>query len=151
MQSNRLQLNADNTDVMWCASARRAPSLPSDPVIIAGADVQPVPTVRDLSVLIDSDFSAASHVRLIVGRCFAALPQLWQLRRYVGSDCFRSLVIALIHTRLDYGNFILVGPQRSCTFGVPSSSSRSHYRLACHLTLAPHSRTCRLQACGHGV
>ena len=35
--------------------------------------------------------------------------QLRQIQRYVNGDCIRSLVVALIHTTLDYGNFILVG------------------------------------------
>ncbi len=109
MQSNRLQLNADKTDVMWCASTRRVSGLPVEKINIAGADVTPVSTVRDLGVLIDSDLGAASHVRLVVSRCFSALRQLIHLRRYVSWDCFRSLVVALIHSRLDYGNFVLVG------------------------------------------
>jgi hypothetical protein len=109
MRSNRLQLNADKTDLMWCASARRTPHLPTDSVCIAGVDVQPVTTVRNLGVLIDNDLSATSHIRLVTARCFAALRQLRQLRRFVTDDCFRSLVVALIHSRLDYGNFVLVG------------------------------------------
>ena len=109
MGSNRLQLNADKTDVMWCASARRSSSLPTAPVIIAGVAVNPVCTVRNLGVLIDADLGSASHVQLVVSRCFAALRQLRQLRRYVTDDCFRSLVAALVHSRFDYGNFILVG------------------------------------------
>jgi hypothetical protein len=109
MRSNRLQLNADKTDIMWCTSARRTPHLPTDPVCIAGVDVQPVTTVRNLGVLIDNDLSATSHIRMVTARCFAALRQLRQLRRYVSDDCFRSLVVALIHSRLDYGNVVLVG------------------------------------------
>ena len=41
--------------------------------------------------------------------CFAAFRQLRQLLRYISADCFRSLVVALVHSRLDYGNFVLVG------------------------------------------
>ena len=44
-----------------------------------------------------------------MSRCFAALRQLRHLRRYVTSDCFRSLVVSLVHSRLDYGNFVFVG------------------------------------------
>ena len=29
--------------------------------------------------------------------------------RYVTDDCFCSLVVSLVHSRLDYGNFVLVG------------------------------------------
>jgi len=85
------------------------PTLPSDPVLIGGAGVSPVSTVRNLGVLIDSDLGAVSHARLVVSRCFAALRQLRQLRRYVTDSCFRSLVIALVHSQLDYGNFFIVG------------------------------------------
>jgi len=63
----------------------------------------------DLGVYIDNDLGATTHVRRIVSRCFAALRQLRHLRRYVTDDCFRSLVVSLIHSRLDYGNFVLVG------------------------------------------
>ena len=45
--------------------------------------------------------------------CRAALlpyiRQLRQLRRYATDNCFRSLVVSLVHSRLDYGNFIFVG------------------------------------------
>ncbi len=60
-------------------------------------------------VLIVSDLGTASHVCMVVSRGFAALRQLRQLRRYVSDECFKSLVVTLIHSRLDYGSFILVG------------------------------------------
>ena len=132
MRSNRLQLNADKTDVMWCASARRIASLPSAPVNIAGSDVLPVSTVRSLGVLVDSDLGAASHVRMVVSKCFAALRQLRQLRRYVSDECFRSLVVALVHSRLDYGNFILVrSPAYRLRYlqSVLNAAARLTYRL----------------------
>jgi hypothetical protein len=109
MGSNRLQPNPDKTDVMWSASARRSSSLPVAPVIVAGITVDPVFTVRNLGFLIDADLGSALHVRLVIARCFAALRHLRQLRQYVTDDCFRSLVAALVHTRFEYGNFILVG------------------------------------------
>ena len=47
----RLQLNADKTEVMWCASARRQSQLPRSTVTLAGAVVHPVSSVRDLGVV----------------------------------------------------------------------------------------------------
>jgi len=75
----------------------------------AGASVKPVSTVGDLGVYIDSDLGAATHVRRTVSRCFAALRQFRLLRRYVTNDCFCSLVVSLVHSRFDYGNFVFVG------------------------------------------
>ena len=48
------------------------------------------------------------HARRTVSRCFAALHQL-RHRRYVTNDCFRSLVVSLVHSRLDYANSVPVG------------------------------------------
>jgi len=62
-----------------------------------------------MGVFIDNDLAAATRVRRTVSRCSAALRQLRHPRRYVTDDCFRSLVVSLVHSRLDYGNFILVG------------------------------------------
>ena len=108
MCSNRLQLNADKSEVMWCTSTRRLPQLPTCLLCVAGASVYPVSVVRDLGVYIDNDLGATSHVqRSTMLRCFAALHQLRHLHRYVTDDCFHSLA-SLIHSRLDYGNFVLV-------------------------------------------
>ena len=98
----------EKTEVMWCSSTRRLSQLPNSSIVVAGANVHPVSTVRDLGVYMDSDLGAATHVRKTLSHCFAALRQL-HLRRYVTDDCFRSLVVSLIYSRLDYGNFVLVG------------------------------------------
>ena len=107
MRSNRLQLNVDKTEVMWCASTRKLSQLPNSPLIVAGVSVDPVTVVRDLGVYMDNDLGAATHVRTTVSCCFAALRQLRHLRRYVTDDCLQSLVVSLIHSQLDFGNFVL--------------------------------------------
>jgi len=109
MRSNRLQLNVDKTEVMWCASTRKLSQLPNSPLIIAGVSVDPVSVVRDLGVYINNDLGAATHVQRTVSCCFAALRPLRHLRRFVTDDCLQSLVVSLIHSRLDFGNFILYG------------------------------------------
>ena len=47
MRSNRLQLNASKTEVLWCASARRQSQLPSNPLAVGSDLVSPVSCVRD--------------------------------------------------------------------------------------------------------
>ena len=49
------------------------------------------------------------HVKKTVLCCFAALRQLRQIRQYVPTSTFQKLVVALVHSRLDYGNGVLVG------------------------------------------
>jgi len=44
-----------------------------------------------------------------VSRCFASLRQLRQIRYLVPTATLQMLVVALVHSRLDYGNSVLVG------------------------------------------
>jgi len=50
-----------------------------------------------------------SHVQQTVAGCFALLRQLQGIRRSVPSSVVQTLVVALVLSRLDYGNAMLVG------------------------------------------
>ena len=108
-QTARLQPSPDKTEFLWCASVRRQHQLPTSPLLIDGCSITPVQSARDLGIYVDCDLSMRTHVRRIVSRCFAALRQLRQIRRCVPSATLQILVVALVHSLLDYGNGVLVG------------------------------------------
>jgi len=109
MKSNRLQLNPDKTEVLWCATSRRQHQLPSTRMLIDGLHITPVKSVRDLGIYIDADLSMRMHVQKTVSCCFAALRQLRQIRQSVSTSTVQKLVVALVHSQLDYGNGVLMG------------------------------------------
>ena len=109
MRCNRLQLNVDKTELIWFATSRRLPQLPTSAIPIGGHDIVPSTSVRNLGVYFDADLSMRRHIDIISGRCFAALRQLRGIRRYVTAPVLRSLVTSLILTRLDYCNSALFG------------------------------------------
>jgi len=109
MRSNRLQLNLDKTEVLWCTTGRRQNQLPTTALWIDGVQDSPVTSVRNLSIFIDSDLVMRSHVQRTVLGCFAVLRQLRQIRNSVPTATFQSLVVTLVLSRLDYGNSVLVG------------------------------------------
>ena len=135
IRSNRLQLYAAKTEVMWCSSTRKLSQLPSCSFSVAGALVSLDSAVRDLGVFIDNDLGAAAHVWRTVSCCFAALRQLRHLRRYVTDDCFCSLVVSLVHSRLDYANFVLVGLPASLVIITSTACSTipAHNRRSTHI------------------
>jgi len=96
MHSNRLQLNASKTEVLWCASARRQSQLPSNPLAVGSDLVSPVRCVRDLGIFIDADLTMRTQVTQICSKCFAALRQLRSIRRSVSNDVMQSLIVALV-------------------------------------------------------
>ncbi len=132
MRSNRLQLNADNTEVLWCATGRRQHQLPTATLSIDRVPVVPVPSVRNLGVFIDADLVMRTHVQRTVSRCFAALRQLRQIRRSVLTTTFKTLVVALVMSRLDYGNSVLVDLP-AYLVGRLQSVQNAAARLICNL------------------
>ena len=109
MRANRLQLNAEKTEILWCATQRRQYQLPASATRVGSEYVTPSASVRDLGIFIDSDVSMRSQVTRTVARCFAALRQLRSIRRSVPDQVFRSLVVSLVLPHLDYGNATLAG------------------------------------------
>ena len=109
MRSNRFQLNASKTEVLWCASARRQSQLPSDPLAVGSDLPLPVSCVRDLGIIVDADPTMRTQVTQTCLKCFAALRQLQSLRRSVSNDVMQSLIVALVFSRLDYGSATLAG------------------------------------------
>jgi hypothetical protein len=109
MSSNRLQLNAAKTEVLWCSSARRQSQRPTSLFRVCNDHVTPSAVVRDLGIYLDSDVSMRSQVARTVSHCFSILRQLRSIRRSLTRSVFQSLVVALVLTRLDYGNATLAG------------------------------------------
>jgi len=97
MRSNRLQLNADKTEVLRCTTGRRQHKLPSGTLTIDGAAVSASSSVRDLGIHIDADLVMRTHVQKTVSRCFAVLRQLRQIRRPVHQPTFQVPGLYLTH------------------------------------------------------
>jgi hypothetical protein len=66
MQSNRLKLNTDKTEMLRCATSRRQHQLPTTPTRIGNDLITSSTSVRDLGVYLDADLSMRSHVHNIV-------------------------------------------------------------------------------------
>jgi len=62
MQSNRLQLKTSKTEVLWFASARRQPHIPDDLLMLDLDTVQPVKSVRHLTIHFDPDLSIRGRI-----------------------------------------------------------------------------------------
>jgi len=109
MRSNRLQLNSDKTEFMWCATVRRQHCLATSGLLIGSSTLTPSSAIRDLGVYIDSGLTMQSHVRQTVLRCLSVLRQLRTVLRQVPTSVFQSLIFAHVLSRLDYCNSVLFG------------------------------------------
>lgn len=109
MHVNRLQLNTDKTELLWCTTSRQLHHLPTASIRIGPDYISPSANVRDLGIYLDSDLTMRSHVQRTVAACFATLRQLRSVRRSVPPPVYQTLVVALVLSKLDYGNATLIG------------------------------------------
>ena len=150
---------------MWCSSTRKLSQLPScsfsAPV---HSFVQTTPFQTGIYLSTTTSVRLLIHVRRTVSCCFSALRQLRHLRRYVTDDCFRSLVVSLVHSRLDRLRQLCPGrassilteapsvcSQRCGSSGVSPKSLRSCLGRPCNSALAASTTTSRLQGGRHGI
>ena len=96
MRSNRLRLNSSKTEVLWCLTSRRQHLLPASALLVDGAMVDQVKSVRDIGIYIDADLGIKTHVQRTVSWCFATLRQLRQIRLLVPPATFQTLVVVLV-------------------------------------------------------
>ena len=73
MQSNRLLVNAEKTELIWCAPQRRRRLLPPGDLAEGDEIVIPVETARDLSIYVDGGLTMKAHVSHMVSSAFGAL------------------------------------------------------------------------------
>jgi len=109
MAANRLLLNNDKTETLWCSSLRRQHQIPTRPVHVGSASVQPVATVRNLGVYLDTDATMRAHVTSTVQACFAILRQINSVRHSLTRPALITLLRALVISKLDYCNSVLAG------------------------------------------
>jgi hypothetical protein len=111
--SNRLLLNANKSQFLWCSSRPRVNSLSTSPIRIGSTSLTPATQVRFLGVYLDSTLSFHKHISNCVSTCFAILRLIRSIRSSVSFPVLRTLVSSLIIPRIDYCI--------SCLSGVPSS------------------------------
>jgi len=73
MWSNRLELNAVKTEVLWCASTRRQGQLPDVPFTVGFNIFKPVCCIRNLGIYLDLDVSMRTLTSRTISSCFTAL------------------------------------------------------------------------------
>ena len=110
--SIRLQLNPSITELIRFGSWANLQKIATENLALqVGEDIiQPVKTVRDLGVTLDTELSMQRHVNKVASIwCFHHIRRLKQVRHLLERDVTLKLVSAFILNRLDYCNAVLAG------------------------------------------
>ena len=104
MRANRLRLNADKTQLIWPGSRQQLEKINVADVQFMSANLRPLPSVRNLAVILDNRLSTADQGAYPTAICRACYYQLRQLHNVLHSlipETAKTLVHAFISCRLD--------------------------------------------------
>src|SRR6218665_286001 len=129
MRSNRLRLNPEKTDFLWCATRRRCIHLDTGELSVCGALIRPSTNVRDLVVLLD--LSMRRHVAWTVGCCFRQLRLIRSCIKSLPLGAAKAAVAPFVTSRIDCYNSLLAGAP-ACLLDGLQSVLNAAARLICN-------------------
>ena len=109
MNSNKLKLNTDKTEVMPVGSASRVALVESECANIDGNSVPFKMSVKYLGVLLVQTLSMRQHIDSVCRASFLELRRAATIRPYLSKSATAKLVTAMIISRLDYCNSVFAG------------------------------------------
>ena len=106
MAKNDLKLNAEKSQAIIFQTSKHKPEVC---VEIAGHRIALSTSVRNLGVVFDSRLNMEEQVAQTAKSCYYQLRNIGQIRSSITEGACRTLVHALVTSRLDYGNGLLYG------------------------------------------
>lgn len=113
MANNCLKLNGNKTEVLIVGKARSVWKSAWWPQTL-GPLPSPCEHVRNLGVWLDTKISFEHHTRRVAGICFGIMRDLRKTLDLLPTTARKTMVHALVTSRLDYGNVLYLGAKAGC-------------------------------------
>ena len=107
MKQNKLKLNGDKTELMIYHHPRK--SLENCEMIVDGSPVVPAKSASNLGIRYDTSLQFVQHVSRVVQSASHQLRNIGHIRQFLTTDAAKTLIQAMVTSRLDYGNSLLAG------------------------------------------
>ena len=114
LRRNLLKFNISKTELSLIGSSQQLSKL-SGPVTICMDNhvIVAVEAVRNLGLYIDQHMKLNAHVNKVMKGCLYHLRNISKIRKYLSTDAAKSLIHALVTSRLDCCNSLLYGCKKS--------------------------------------
>ena len=109
MQSNKLKLNTEKTEMMLVGSSVHISSVGCQSADIDGSCVPFQTTVTYLGVHLDQTLSMKQHISSLCRTTFLTLRRIESIRPFLSNSSTKKLAASVITSRLDYCNSPLAG------------------------------------------
>ena len=108
MNANLLKLNDKKTEFVIVGTNQQLSKLKDISVRVGNETINPVETVRDLGYYLDKNLNRP-YINKMTGNCFHILRNIQKLRSHLDPDMTHIIVQALVISKLDYCNSLLLG------------------------------------------
>ena len=109
MKKNMLQLNVDKTEILVFGTRHMLSKLGDITVKIGESSIPTSTSARNLGVIFDSTMSLSLHVTAVCKQAYNQIRNIRKIRKYLTVDATKTLVHALVMSKLDYANALLIG------------------------------------------
>ena len=107
MDFNLLKLNEEKTEFIILGNSQQLQKV-RDPQLFLGEEtIIPVTKVRNLGYYMDQFMRNDHHINTISGQCFGLLKNILTIKPYINTETCRTIVQALVISKLDYCNSLL--------------------------------------------
>ena len=107
MQNNYLKLNNDKTEVILFGSPFNQKLLNATSIRVGDSVIESKSSVCNLGSVFDTGMSMSAFVTKKCQSCMYNLRMINRNRKYLSTECRKTLINALVTSRLDYGNSLL--------------------------------------------
>ena len=109
MSDHNLLLNDNKIEAIIFTAPNRKHLQDVSCVNVCGRNIVPSPTIRNIGITIDCGLTMSSHVSRMCKAAYYHLYAISKIRQCFTTDACKTLVHALVITRLDYSNAVLYG------------------------------------------
>ena len=144
MASHNLLLNEQKTEVVVIAAPNRSRVHSNVTVAVSidvcGVCVMPKPSIRDIGVVIDDTMSMAVHVSRVCQVTYCQIRCIAKIRKCLTTAACKTIVHALVMSRVDYGNALLFGlpemkKKKNDLFPTTTTISHKLYKFELYIQL----------------
>ena len=109
MYANRLKLNSDKTEFIIFVSKQNLKHIQITELHLGSDNIPSVPVVRNLGVYMDYHLNFDQHIAHLLKVCYMYISWIKKIRHLLTFHAAKTLVHALIISRLDYCNSLFTG------------------------------------------
>ena len=115
MTSNKLNLNRDKTEFMVISSKPNTKEIVCDTLELSNETISASSSVRNLGVIMDKNMQMDDHINQIRKSAYYYLNWIRKIRPFLTKETTKSVVHALVISKVEYYNSLLVIYQPNIT------------------------------------